>query len=70
VFAILTRATSLPTHSCTQLALIFSEGHGEAFYVSSLDFIWMPSFDSFKRADHRKAVGRWTPRLAAMDDGA
>src|SRR5258706_2550779 len=28
------------------------EGHGEAFYVPSRDFISMPAFDAFKGADH------------------
>jgi antirestriction protein ArdC len=28
------------------------EGHGEAYYVPSRDFISMPAFDAFKGADH------------------
>jgi hypothetical protein len=28
------------------------EGHGEAYYVASRDFISMPAFDGFKGADH------------------
>jgi antirestriction protein ArdC len=28
------------------------EGHGEAFYVPSRDFISMPAFEAFKGADH------------------
>ncbi len=28
------------------------EGHGEAYYVPSRDFISMPAFDGFKGADH------------------
>jgi antirestriction protein ArdC len=28
------------------------EGHGEAYYVPSQDFISMPAFGGFKSADH------------------
>jgi antirestriction protein ArdC len=28
------------------------EGHGEAYYVPSRDFISMPEFDAFRGADH------------------
>jgi antirestriction protein ArdC len=28
------------------------EGHGEAYYVSSRDFISMPAFEAFKGADY------------------
>jgi antirestriction protein ArdC len=28
------------------------EGHGEAYYIPSHDFIWMPAFEAFKGADH------------------
>ena len=28
------------------------EGHGEAYYVPSHDFISMPAFEAFKGADH------------------
>src|SRR5438105_4456475 len=70
-FAIPTRATASPTTSCTRLALI-SEGHGEAFYVPSRDFISMPAFEAFKGADHFYNVAfheltHWTAHKSRLD---
>jgi antirestriction protein ArdC len=48
------------------------EGHGEAYYVPSHDFISMPAFDAFKGADHFYNVAfheltHWTGHKARLD---
>jgi antirestriction protein ArdC len=48
------------------------EGHGEAYYVPSRDFISMPAFAGFKSADHFYNVvfhelGHWTGHRARLD---
>ena len=48
------------------------EGHGEAFYVPSRDFISMPAFEAFKGADHFYNVAfheltHWTGHKARLD---
>lgn len=48
------------------------EGHGEAFYVPSHDFISMPAFEAFKGADHFYNVAfheltHWTGHKARLD---
>jgi len=48
------------------------EGHGEAFYVPSRDFISMPAFDAFKGADQFYAttfheLTRWTGHKSRLD---
>jgi antirestriction protein ArdC len=48
------------------------EGHGEAYYVPSRDFISMPSFEGFKGADHFYNVAfheltHWTAHKARLD---
>jgi antirestriction protein ArdC len=48
------------------------EGHGEAFYVPSRDFISMPAFDAFKGADHFYNVAfheltHWTAHKSRID---
>jgi antirestriction protein ArdC len=48
------------------------EGHGEAFYVPSRDFISMPAFAGFKGADHFYNVAfheltHWTGHKARLD---
>jgi antirestriction protein ArdC len=48
------------------------EGHGEAYYVASRDFISMPAFDGFKGADHFYNVafhelGHWTGHKSRLD---
>jgi antirestriction protein ArdC len=48
------------------------EGHGEAFYVPSRDFISMPGFAGFKGADHFYNVAfheltHWTGHKARLD---
>jgi antirestriction protein ArdC len=48
------------------------EGHGEAFYVPSRDFISMPAFEAFKGADHFyrtifHEVCHWTARASRLD---
>jgi antirestriction protein ArdC len=48
------------------------EGHGEAFYVPSHDFISMPAFDAFKGADHFYNVAfheltHWTGHKSRLD---
>jgi antirestriction protein ArdC len=48
------------------------EGHGEAFYVPSKDFVSMPAFEAFKGADHYYNVAfheltHWTGHQARLD---
>jgi antirestriction protein ArdC len=48
------------------------EGHGEAYYVPSRDFISMPSFVAFKGADHFYSVAfhelvHWTGHKSRLD---
>src|ERR1700745_1385417 len=48
------------------------EGHGEAFYVPSRDFISMPAFPGFKGADHFSnmafpGLGHWTGHTSRLD---
>src|SRR4029077_13143574 len=48
------------------------EGHGEAYYVPSRDFISMPAFAGFKSADHFYNVafhelGHWTGHKSRLD---
>jgi antirestriction protein ArdC len=48
------------------------EGHGEAYYVPSRDFISMPAFEAFKGADHFyctafHALTHWTGHKARLD---
>jgi len=48
------------------------EGHGEAYYVQSQDFISMPAFEAFKGADHFYNVAfheltHWTGHKARLD---
>jgi hypothetical protein len=48
------------------------EGHGEACYVPSRDFISMPAFEAFKGADHFYSVafhelGRWVGHKDRLD---
>jgi antirestriction protein ArdC len=48
------------------------EGHGEAYYVPSHDFISMPAFEAFKGADHFYNVAfheltHWTGHKARLD---
>jgi antirestriction protein ArdC len=48
------------------------EGHGEAYYVPSQDFISMPAFQAFKGADHFYNVAfhelsHWTGHRARLD---
>ena len=48
------------------------EGHGEAYYVPSRDFISMPSFHGFKGADHFYNVAfheltHWTAHKSRLD---
>jgi antirestriction protein ArdC len=48
------------------------EGHGEAFFVPSRDFISMPAFEAFKGADHFYNVAfheltHWTGHKARLD---
>jgi hypothetical protein len=48
------------------------EGHGEAFYVPSRDFISMPAFEAFKGADHFYNVAfheltHWTGHKSRLD---
>jgi antirestriction protein ArdC len=48
------------------------EGHGEAYFVPSQDFISMPSFQAFKGADHFYNVGfheltHWTGHRSRLD---
>jgi antirestriction protein ArdC len=48
------------------------EGHGEAFYVPSRDFISMPAFEAFKGADHFYSVAfheltHWTAHGSRLD---
>jgi antirestriction protein ArdC len=48
------------------------EGHGEAYYVPSRDFISMPAFDAFKGADHFYStifheVCHWTAHASRLD---
>src|SRR6516164_2147552 len=48
------------------------EGHGEAYYVPSRDFISMPAFEAFKGADHFYNVGfheltHWTGHKDRLD---
>jgi antirestriction protein ArdC len=48
------------------------EGHGEAFYVPSRDFISMPAFEAFKSADHFYNVAfheltHWTAHKSRLD---
>ena len=47
------------------------EGHGEACYVPSRDFISMPAFEAFKGADHFYSVafhelGHWVGTRTAL----
>jgi antirestriction protein ArdC len=51
-FAIPTRATSFADAFLHETAADFREGHGEACYIPSRDFISMPAFAGFKGADH------------------
>jgi antirestriction protein ArdC len=48
------------------------EGHGEAYYRPSDDYVSMPSFGSFKNADHFYAtafheLGHWTGHKKRLD---
>jgi len=48
------------------------EGHGEAFYVPSKDYISMPTFEAFKGADHFYNVAfheltHWTGHASRLD---
>src|SRR5205814_10724689 len=45
------------------------EGHGEAYYVPSRDFISMPAFAGFKGADHfyNVAFHEWTAHKSRLD---
>ena len=48
------------------------EGHGEAYYVPSRDFISMPAFQAFKGADHFYNVAfheltHWTGHKSRLD---
>ena len=48
------------------------EGHGEAYYVPSQDFISMPAFEAFKGADHFYSVAfheltHWTGHKSRLD---
>jgi antirestriction protein ArdC len=48
------------------------EGHGEAFYVPSRDFISIPAFEAFKGADHFYNVAfheltHWTAHRSRLD---
>jgi antirestriction protein ArdC len=48
------------------------EGHGEAFYIQSRDFISMPAFEAFKGADHFYSVvfhelTHWTAHRSRLD---
>jgi antirestriction protein ArdC len=48
------------------------EGHGEAFYVPSRDFISMPAFEAFRGADHFYNVAfhelsHWTAHKSRLD---
>jgi antirestriction protein ArdC len=48
------------------------EGHGEAYYVPSRDFISMPAFEAFKGADHFYAtvfheLSHWTAHKSRLD---
>jgi antirestriction protein ArdC len=48
------------------------EGHGEAYYVPSRDFISMPAFEAFKGADHFYSVvfhelAHWTGHRSRLD---
>jgi antirestriction protein ArdC len=48
------------------------EGHGEAYYVPSRDFISMPAFDAFKGADHFYGtifheLTHWTAHKSRLD---
>jgi antirestriction protein ArdC len=48
------------------------EGHGEAYYVPSQDFISMPAFDAFKGADHFYGtvfheLTHWTGHRSRLD---
>jgi len=48
------------------------EGHGEAFYVPSHDFISMPAFEAFKSATHFYGtafheLGHWTGHKSRLD---
>jgi antirestriction protein ArdC len=48
------------------------EGHGEAYYVPSRDFISMPAFEAFKGADHFYNVAfheltHWTGHKSRLD---
>ena len=48
------------------------EGHGEAYYVTSQDFISMPAFGAFKGADHFYNVvfhelTHWTGHKSRLD---
>jgi antirestriction protein ArdC len=48
------------------------EGHGEAFFVPSLDFISMPAFEAFKGADHFyntafHELTHWTGHKSRLD---
>ena len=51
---------------------VVREGHGEAYYVPSQDFISMPAFNSFKSADHFYNVAfheltHWTGHKSRLD---
>jgi antirestriction protein ArdC len=48
------------------------EGHGEAYYVPSRDFISMPAFEAFKAADHFYGtvfheLTHWTAHRSRLD---
>jgi antirestriction protein ArdC len=48
------------------------EGHGEAFYVPSRDFISMPAFEAFNGADHFYGTAfheltHWTGHMSRLD---
>jgi len=72
-------ACAIPTHA-TAWRMIFlrstganiREGHGEAYYVSSVDFISMPAFQAFKGTEHFYNVAfheltHWTGRKSRLD---
>ena len=51
-FAIRTRATRLADAFLQSTGADIREGHGEACYIPSRDFISMPAFAGFTGADH------------------
>lgn len=56
--------------SCTKADI--REGHGEAYFAPSKDFISMPAFDTFKNADNFYStifheLGHWTGHKTRLD---